>query len=123
MPEVTLGNKVLLQRLAPNLTQSEMDKSNSWLHLIHRAQLTEHKTEDQRRTYWWRLESCEFLQNFCLNFHKINRCHYLLEAVVSIPLYLMKNVFYQLSIGTKSQLGRLLCVLYYQTIGRSDDCP
>ena len=29
----------------------------------------------------------EVLQTFCLNFQKMNRCHYLLEAVVIIPLF------------------------------------
>ena len=27
------------------------------------------------------------LQKFCLNFHKMNRCHYILEAFVIISLF------------------------------------
>ena len=101
------------------------------------AQLSEHKTEELRRTCWPGCRSKEFCKNYCLNFHKMNRYHYLLEPVVIIPLFpnvwfcgcdhfshnIAENSFYK--IGTNvillvkwlRQTGRAFCPeLWFATL-------
>ena len=61
-----------------------MDESNSFNCPV--AQLAGHKTENLRRTRWCVFEAKGVGKN-CLNFNKMNRCHYLLVPVVVIPLF------------------------------------
>ena len=58
------------------------------------AQLSEYKIVHLRRTCWHGFESHSSLAKICLNFHKMNRCYYLLEPVVIIPLF--PNVYLNL---------------------------
>ena len=64
------------------------------------AQLSEHKTEYLRRPAGVSSNLGSFAKKNCLNFHKINRCHYLLEAVVVILLF---------RYGTVSINGQISC--------------
>ena len=57
-----------------------------------------------------------FLQKYCLNFHKMNRCHYLLEHVVVIPLY--PNVIH-IAIADNSLKETISSQIGTQHIGRS----
>ena len=50
------------------------------------AQLAEHKTEPEKDLLVW-VQIQGVLQTYCLNFHKTNRCQYLLVVVVKIPLF------------------------------------
>ena len=50
-------------------------------------QLSQHKTEDQRRICRCGFESREFFFKKWLNFQKMNGCHYLLKAFVNISLF------------------------------------
>ena len=51
------------------------------------AQLTEHKNKDGEGTAGEGFKSKGVLLKFCLNFHKMNRCHYLLVSVIVILLF------------------------------------
>ena len=86
-PSSTSGNshKVLLVFYTYRTNLSNQAVSNTEMLLVEWLKSTrlKIKTEDLRRTYWSEGKSQAILQKMnCLNFHNMNRCHYLLVAVI-----------------------------------------